>query len=119
MSRAGSEVVTPPGFSVFLLMLFPRFLWQETRICQSHVRHAVCHAPDPQSGQLGERWTLTVRNRGLVRVSSALQDAGKAPQFDILKPWLIGDTESFSQADAAAALGTTAGAVKDDDPPPS
>ncbi|HRX56190.1 MAG TPA: hypothetical protein P5016_16870 [Verrucomicrobiales bacterium] len=52
-------------------------------------------------------------------MSSALQDAGKAPQFDILKPWLIGDTESFSQADAAAALGTTAGAVQDDGPPPS
>ena len=30
----------------------------------------------------------------------------------LLKPWLIGDVESLSQADAAAALGISTGAVK-------
>lgn len=38
--------------------------------------------------------------------------AGKGKQFEVLKPWLMGDTENLSQTDAAKELGLTTGAVK-------
>jgi RNA polymerase sigma-70 factor (ECF subfamily) len=51
-------------------------------------------------------------DRGLTAVQAAFEQSGKAGQFEALKPWLIGDTEKLSQADAAAELGMTTGAVK-------
>src|SRR5882672_2834090 len=36
----------------------------------------------------------------------------KAEQFEALKPWLTGDTENLSQAEAARRLGMNEGAVK-------
>jgi DNA-directed RNA polymerase specialized sigma24 family protein len=57
-------------------------------------------------------WALAVMERGIQRVQADFEHAGKAKSFDVLKPWLIGDTENLSQSDAAAALGTTVGAVK-------
>ena len=38
--------------------------------------------------------------------------AGKADQFEALKPWLVGEAPSMSQADAARPLGLSEGAVK-------
>jgi hypothetical protein len=38
--------------------------------------------------------------------------AGKAQHFDTLKPWLMGEAPSMSQADAARQLGLSEGAVK-------
>lgn len=57
-------------------------------------------------------WALAVMQRGIERVQADFERAGKRNTFDLLKPWLIGDTENLSQSDAAAALGTTVGAVK-------
>ncbi len=57
-------------------------------------------------------WALAVMERGIQRVQADFEHAGKAKSFDVLKPWLIGDTENLSQSDAAAVLGTTVGAVK-------
>jgi len=57
-------------------------------------------------------WALSVMERGLSAVQSDFEKAGKVRQFEVLKPWLMGDTESLSQADAASALATTSGAVK-------
>ena len=48
----------------------------------------------------------------LKTVRLSFEAAGKAKQFERLKPWLAGDTENLSQSDAAAALGMTIGAVK-------
>jgi RNA polymerase sigma-70 factor (ECF subfamily) len=72
--------------------------------------------PDP-SGQVPDawfdrEWALAVMDRGLTAVQAAFQKTGKGKQFKVLKPWLIGDTENLSQADAAAQLGMTSGAVK-------
>jgi RNA polymerase sigma-70 factor (ECF subfamily) len=58
------------------------------------------------------QWALAVMERGLMCVQSELGKSGKEKQFEILKPWLIGDTDKLSQTDAAAQLGMTAGAVK-------
>jgi RNA polymerase sigma-70 factor (ECF subfamily) len=37
---------------------------------------------------------------------------GKGEHFNALKPWLLGELESVSQAEAARRLGLTEGAVK-------
>ena len=57
-------------------------------------------------------WALAVMDRGLLTVQAAYQESGKGAQFEILKAWLIGDTESLSQTDAAKNLGMTSGAIK-------
>ena len=57
-------------------------------------------------------WALAVMERGVNAVRDSLAQAGKAEHFEVLKPWLVGDVESLSQADAAATLGISTGAVK-------
>ncbi len=57
-------------------------------------------------------WALALMDRGFVTVQAAYRESGKEAQFEILKAWLIGDTESLSQANAAKELNMTAGAVK-------
>lgn len=58
------------------------------------------------------QWALAVMDRGLSGVESEFEKAGKARQFEVLKPWLIGETETLSQADAAKELNWTETAVK-------
>jgi RNA polymerase sigma-70 factor (ECF subfamily) len=71
---------------------------------------------DPGSGTgdawFDRHWALAVMERGLDRVRESFEQAGKAGQFVLLKPWLMGDPEGLSQADAAAQLGMTRAAVK-------
>jgi RNA polymerase sigma-70 factor (ECF subfamily) len=51
-------------------------------------------------------------DRSLKAVQADSEKAGKATQFETLKPWLVGDTDQLSQPDAASRLGTSTGAVK-------
>jgi RNA polymerase sigma factor (sigma-70 family) len=57
-------------------------------------------------------WALTVIDRALATLQKEFGEVGKAEQFETLKPWLMGDTPSSSQADAARQLGLSEGAVK-------
>ncbi len=57
-------------------------------------------------------WALAVMERGLDVVRDSFTQSGKTEYFEALKPWLMGDVEGFSQADAAAELGISPGAVK-------
>jgi RNA polymerase sigma-70 factor (ECF subfamily) len=50
--------------------------------------------------------------RSLKAVQARFEHSGKSDQFEILKPWLAGETENLSQAEAAKALRMTMGAVK-------
>ena len=72
--------------------------------------------PDPagpvSDAWFDREWALAVMDRGLTAVQAAFEESGKGKQFEVLKPWLIGDTENLSQADAAAELGMTTGAIK-------
>lgn len=72
--------------------------------------------PDPAGGVpdtwFDREWALAVMDRGLAAVRQSFEAAGKERQFEVLKPWLAGDTDHLSQRDAAADLGMTAGAVK-------
>jgi len=56
-------------------------------------------------------WALTVIARALDAVAAELASPGRAEQFEVLKPWITGDAP-VSQADAAARLGMSEGAVK-------
>lgn len=71
---------------------------------------------DPGSGAddawFDRHWALAVMERGLDRVAGSFRQAGKDEQFKVLKPWLMGDPEGLSQADAAGQLGMTRAAVK-------
>jgi RNA polymerase sigma factor (sigma-70 family) len=58
------------------------------------------------------KWALTLLELGLASLAADQQSAGKAGQFETLKPWLTGDTENISQADAACQLGLNENAVK-------
>jgi len=58
------------------------------------------------------QWAFTVMERALAGVGKEFSSAGKADQFAVLKPWLVGETEALSQAEAARKLGLNEGAVK-------
>lgn len=57
-------------------------------------------------------WALAVMDRALTALAAESAAAGRAAQFDALKPWLAGGAEALTQADAAARLGVSEGAVK-------
>ena len=57
-------------------------------------------------------WALAVMARALEVLQKEFITAGKNDQFDTLKPWLMGETPSLSQAEAARQLGLSEGAVK-------
>ena len=57
-------------------------------------------------------WALEVMDRGLRTVQSECEQAGKAKLFDVIKPWLVGDTRNLSQTDASVELGMSTGAIK-------
>lgn len=58
------------------------------------------------------QWALTILDRALAGLAAEHQAAGKADQFQTLKPWLTGDTAQLSQADAAQRLDMNESAVK-------
>jgi len=66
-------------------------------------------APDKN---FDREWALTVMARALESLQREMNASGKEDQFETLKPWLIGDAPSMSQADAARHLGINEGAVK-------
>lgn len=57
-------------------------------------------------------WALAVMDRALVAVRESFEASAKSKQFAVLKPWLIGESEKLSQAEAAAELGVSTGAIK-------
>jgi RNA polymerase sigma-70 factor (ECF subfamily) len=57
-------------------------------------------------------WALTVIGRALETLRKEMAADGKAELFEALKPWLMGDAPSMSQAEAAVRLGMNEGAVK-------
>jgi RNA polymerase sigma-70 factor (ECF subfamily) len=69
------------------------------------------NTPGPDR-EFDRKWALTVLDRALAALEAEHRAAGKADQFDTLKPWLTGDTENLSQAEAARQLGLNENAVK-------
>ncbi|MEO7300247.1 MAG: sigma-70 family RNA polymerase sigma factor, partial [Verrucomicrobiota bacterium] len=63
-------------------------------------------------GEFDKKWALTLLDRALMAFAEEHKTAGKSDQFETLKPWLTGDTETLSQADVARQLGVNEGAIK-------
>jgi RNA polymerase sigma-70 factor (ECF subfamily) len=57
-------------------------------------------------------WALAVIGRAMNVLEREFAAGGKADQFNTLKPWLMGEGPSMSQADAARQLGLSEGAAK-------
>lgn len=68
-------------------------------------------APNPER-EFDRKWALTLLDRALAVLAKEQQAAGKTAQFQALKPWLTGDLENTSQAEAARELGLNESAVK-------
>jgi DNA-directed RNA polymerase specialized sigma24 family protein len=72
--------------------------------------------PDPNSPspdhEFDRKWALTLLDRVLASLAEEHKWAGNEKQFEILKPWLTGDTENLSQAAAASQLSMNEAAVK-------
>ena len=67
--------------------------------------------PAPDS-VFDREWALEVMARALDRLKQEFAGEEKAQQFEVLKPWLMGESASLSQAEAARQLEATEGAVK-------
>jgi len=66
----------------------------------------------PRDADFDREWALTVMERALKQMQKEFAETGKAEQFDALKPWLMGESPSMSQSEAARQLGLSEGAVK-------
>ncbi len=62
--------------------------------------------------EFDKKWALTVLARALDALAAEQKLAGKSDHFETLKPWLTGDSDNLSQADAARQLGMNEGAIK-------
>jgi RNA polymerase sigma factor (sigma-70 family) len=76
---------------------------------QLQIRDPVGPAPDMV---FDRQWAITLIEHALDGLAGELAEAGKAAQFETLKPWLLGEVPSLSQTDAARKLGLSEGAVK-------
>jgi RNA polymerase sigma factor (sigma-70 family) len=66
----------------------------------------------PPEAFFDREWALAIIGRAMALLEKEFAASGKTDQFDTLKPWLMGEAPSMSQADAARHLGLSEGAVK-------
>ncbi len=73
-------------------------------------------APDSKTAspdrEFDHKWALTLLDRAFSAMAQEYKEAGKSGQFEALKPWLTGEGEKMSQAEAARQLAMNEGAVK-------
>lgn len=69
-------------------------------------------AATPDDTRFDREWALLLLDRAYATLNAEWAANQRARDFEILRPWLIGDTDSLSQADAARQLGMREGAVK-------
>ncbi len=69
-------------------------------------------AGPPPDTSFDREWAQTLVERVINQLTAEFEQSGKAEQFQVLKPWLLGNVDSLSQADAARRLGLSEGAVK-------
>jgi len=72
--------------------------------------------PDTERGVSDEyfdrQWAFTVMDRAFKTLEAEFAGDGKREQFDVLKPWLVGETNQLSQRESTARLGWTESAMK-------
>ncbi len=72
--------------------------------------------PDPAASLtdalFDREWAATLVDRAVSALAAENSAAGKGAQFELLKPWLLGEVPSLSQAETARQLALSEGAVK-------
>ena len=72
--------------------------------------------PDPAAAPpdtlFDRQWALTVVERSANALAAEFKAAGKSDQFEILKPWLLGDIDGSAQAETARRVNMTEGALR-------
>ncbi len=53
------------------------------------------HEATPSDAYFDRHWALAVMERGIATVEDSFQASGKAEQFEVLQPWLMGDAEGL------------------------
>lgn len=66
----------------------------------------------PPDSLYDREWAIAVLHRAIERLTEEQREAGRERQFEILKPWLNGEAQALSQADAATELGVSENAVR-------
>ena len=69
-------------------------------------------ANTPAEVNFDREWALTVMARAPETLQKQMAGEGRSDQFEVLKPWLMGEAQTISQADAARRLEVNEGAVK-------
>jgi len=69
-------------------------------------------AGPPPDAVFDREWAQTIVARAVDVLANEFAVAGKAEQFEALKPWLLGEVDSLSQAEVARRLDLTDGAIK-------
>jgi DNA-directed RNA polymerase specialized sigma24 family protein len=62
--------------------------------------------------QFDREWALAIVTRAATALEAEFATDGKKSVFDVLKPWLTGDSAALSQTDAGTKLGLRESAVK-------
>lgn len=66
----------------------------------------------PPDSYFDREWALAVMDRAITAVQQEFTAEGKPEHFEALKPWLVGELPTLSQATAAVRLGLSENAVK-------
>jgi RNA polymerase sigma-70 factor (ECF subfamily) len=82
-----------------------------TNFTTHEIQIADPHAASPDA-EFDRKWVLTLLDRALTQLEEEHKTENKVQQFETLKPWLTGDTENLSYADAARALDMNDSTIK-------
>jgi RNA polymerase sigma-70 factor (ECF subfamily) len=117
-------------FRSFLLGAFKRFIRDQDRARHAQQRGGRVEfvsldseraeerlaAELPAAGDLetlyDREWALSVLDEAMTLLETECRREGKARQFELIHPWLQGDRPESRQADLAARLGLSTGALK-------
>lgn len=66
----------------------------------------------PPDSHFDRAWAIALVNRAIDALAREWDADGRREQFDVLKPWLLGEIHGATQAAAAARLGWTENAVR-------
>jgi RNA polymerase sigma-70 factor (ECF subfamily) len=82
-----------------------------TNFTTHEIQIADPNAASPDA-EFDRKWALTLLDRALTQLAEEHKAENKTHQFETLKPWLTGDTENLSYADAARALDMNDSTIK-------
>lgn len=66
----------------------------------------------PPDSWFDRQWAMTVLDRSLSALEKECEEEGKSLQFQLLSPWLTGESEHGDQANLAAQLGVSTNTLK-------